>query len=221
MRMGMTGIVVIDRDPVEPCPDIALHFYHQAARVDSEVYEFDSIFCRDDDPELVPVVSAALKERPSVCHIFLPVIEDAAAAIPFNAVTLYVAQVRCEGARTGPGFHARNVHLDRHAPHLPGAETARIANRVRNGAAPASDPAAFEPGAELRRTEACGGFADITARALDGSASAVPDLAKARREVVTGAHWQAGPMYDSHSPDDSGNAYNVVCPKSRHEHTEK
>ena len=62
MDMGMAGIVVIDRHPIESRAKVGLDAAHQIAGVFGEVGKIGGIFWRNDKAELVAIVLAAVKE---------------------------------------------------------------------------------------------------------------------------------------------------------------
>ena len=94
MRVRMTGIVVIYGDPVETPPGIALHLRHELARCRLEVAHARTVFRRDDDPELVRVVFAALQEVRRINAFRVAVIEQTACPVPARAVALEVTDMR-------------------------------------------------------------------------------------------------------------------------------
>ena len=59
--VGVVGVPVVDRDPVELRAEVRFHARHQVARVALKVADLRRVLGRDDEPELVPVV---LDSRP-------------------------------------------------------------------------------------------------------------------------------------------------------------
>ena len=66
MRMGMAGIEVIDRGPVEPRSQIALDLFHPAPDQRLQILIFRAVFGRDNEAELVPITAAAAPITPRV-----------------------------------------------------------------------------------------------------------------------------------------------------------
>ena len=93
MHMGMAGVVVIDRDPIEPRAEVGFHPAHEVAGIGREVREFRTVLGRDDEAELVAVVLAAIEEGVAIGAIIGGGIELAALAVAGRAVTLDVAQM--------------------------------------------------------------------------------------------------------------------------------
>ena len=55
MAVRMAGVEVIDRDPVEPRPEVFLRLLHQAPDQRLQILIFRAILGCDDEPELVAV----------------------------------------------------------------------------------------------------------------------------------------------------------------------
>jgi len=81
MDMGMAGVVVIDRDPIEPCAEIGFDLGQEVARIGREVGKISAVFGRDDEAELVAIVGAALDEGRAVGAVLAGRIELAAIAV--------------------------------------------------------------------------------------------------------------------------------------------
>jgi hypothetical protein len=64
MHMVIVGVPMIDRDPVEPGAEIALHLADEVPGESLEVSHLGSILRPDDEPEMMSVVQAAARE----CH---------------------------------------------------------------------------------------------------------------------------------------------------------
>ena len=69
MGMGMAGVVVIDRHPIQAGPQIGFHAGHQLAHERLEVGILAGIFRRDDEAELVAVLATALQEVLAICPV--------------------------------------------------------------------------------------------------------------------------------------------------------
>ena len=94
MDVGMAGVEMVDRHPVEPGAEILLDLGHQVAREASEIVERDPILGRDDEAETVAIVLATREEGITVGATLARRIELASLAIPRGAVALDVAQMR-------------------------------------------------------------------------------------------------------------------------------
>jgi hypothetical protein len=85
VHVRLTGVPVIDGDPVEPRVEIAFHLSDQLARKALEVGEIHGVLRRYDEAEVVPVILAALGEGTGISLFglgteqagFLPVTGDA------------------------------------------------------------------------------------------------------------------------------------------------
>jgi len=62
----MLGVPVIDRHPVDLCPEVARHLTREIARKGAKVGELRSVVGRDDEAEMVPVALASLGEAARV-----------------------------------------------------------------------------------------------------------------------------------------------------------
>src|SRR5690606_34743699 len=93
MHMGMAGVVVVDGHPIEFRAKVGLDLAHQVARVRCQVHEVCAVCRRDDEPELVPIIRAALDEGVTISAVLGGGIELAALATARRAVTLDVAQM--------------------------------------------------------------------------------------------------------------------------------
>ena len=122
VRVRMTGVAMVDRDPVQPGPEIRLHLCHQAARQRLEIVIFGAILRRDDEPELMAIPLTASKEGLSVCTILVAAVELAWRAVPSNAIALDVAKVG-PGRGKAPPAEADQPRLDdgtpRSKPYMP------------------------------------------------------------------------------------------------------
>jgi hypothetical protein len=67
----VTSVVVIDRDPVEPRPEVSFHLFHQIAGGLARVGEVHAVLGRNDEAELVPVIASPIEESTAVLHVTL------------------------------------------------------------------------------------------------------------------------------------------------------
>ena len=186
MHMRIIGIPVIDRDPVDWRAEIAGHVVHQLARERAQVSELGRIFWRDDKPEMVSVIRAALRECLAIGIVPAGIEQLAALVVARHAIALKVGDVKRK--RRGPEPRALVTHdarFDHHTALIrrtPGAQRGRSASTIssRPGrlAAPASERRC--PGA-ARRLEH---LADERGGLAAGRHALVPRSAGADLEVV-------------------------------------
>ncbi len=159
----VSGVVVIDRDPVELGAEVGFHLLHQIAGGLARVGQLHPVLGRDDEAELVAILSAPFDERPAVLHVALGRIDLSLLAVARHAVAFEVAQMRvhrlgadelpsARGAALRVELHDASLH--RHPPR-PRARTAPVPaprapalerQRRRNAPAPRIEPAASLPG---------------------------------------------------------------------------
>jgi len=94
MAVGVAGVEVIDRHPIEPGAKVGLHLAHHVAREAAKVRQSVAVLGCDDEAEAVPVLRAPLHEGRTVGTVGVRPIELAALAVARGAVPLQVAQVR-------------------------------------------------------------------------------------------------------------------------------
>ena len=161
MGVWVSGVVVIDRDPVELRPQVGFHLLHQIARGLARVGQLHPVLGRDDEAELMAILAAPVEEGAAVLHVALAGIDLALLAVAGHAVAFEVTQVRVHrlGADELPPARCSALRIElyhaslhRHAA-CPGARTARvpapgapILERHRRRSAPT---ARIEPAASL------------------------------------------------------------------------
>src|ERR1700691_3775930 len=67
--MGVVGVPMVDRHPVELRAEVLLDVSHQLAGKGLEVPELGAVFGRDDESEVMAVIFAVLGEGSFVCCI--------------------------------------------------------------------------------------------------------------------------------------------------------
>ena len=112
----MAGIVVVGGDPVEPASGVALHPRHELPDDGLQIAQGDTVFGRDNDPELMTVVFAPREEGSGVGLVTLAVIELAPLPAALDAVALEIAQMGAEEAGAGPA-RPGDVHFHDHPAH--------------------------------------------------------------------------------------------------------
>jgi hypothetical protein len=166
MGVGVAGVVVIDRDPVEFRPEVGFHLGHQTTGRLARVGQLRAVLGRDDETELMAIISTPVQESAAILHIALGGIDLALRAILGHAIPFEVTQVRVHrlGADKLPpaGSSALRVELHharlhRH-PSRPRARPAPVpaprtsileAQRRCRAPAPRVEPAASLPGTRI------------------------------------------------------------------------
>jgi hypothetical protein len=108
--MGMLGIPVIDRDPVEPRTKIARGLMHEFAGKAPQAFQLARIIRRDNEPEMMPVAFAALSESPAVCIVPGNIEEFAGRSIAGDAVPLEITDMGSQ--RPGRSHPTHDTRLD-------------------------------------------------------------------------------------------------------------
>ncbi|MNS99077.1 hypothetical protein D3C72_1334650 [compost metagenome] len=91
--VGMGGVPMIDRNPVEPRVQVPLDIAHEIAGIGAKVSEFGSVLRRDDEAEMMTVIPGPLRESRGVGRV-APSIEEASRfAVPGHAVSLEIGDV--------------------------------------------------------------------------------------------------------------------------------
>ncbi len=114
MDVRMLGVVVLDRDPVEPRSEILLGVGHQVAGERLEVGHVGRVLGRDDEAEVVAIVDTALGKGAPIGLVVLGVEQAAGSAVFGDAVALQVGDMGRERrrARAVPD----DARLDGHEP---------------------------------------------------------------------------------------------------------
>ena len=82
MAMGMAGVEVVDRDPVELRSEVCLHLLHHVAGEGAKVGKLIAVFGRDDESELMPVLASALQKRAPVRRVSSPLRKASLSLLP-------------------------------------------------------------------------------------------------------------------------------------------
>src|SRR6202011_4925903 len=96
--VGVAGVEMVDRDPVEPGAEVLLHLPHQVAGEGAQIRELVAILRSDDEAELMAVLSAALREGAPVGPVSVGTVQPAALAIAGRTVALEIADMGIGGA---------------------------------------------------------------------------------------------------------------------------
>ncbi len=93
MDMGMAGVEVIHRHPIELRSQVSFDLAYEVAGEAREVAELRAVLRRDDDAKLVAVVLAAIEEGIAVGPVLRRRIQPAALAIARGAVALNITEM--------------------------------------------------------------------------------------------------------------------------------
>ena len=93
MDVRVVGVPVIDGHPIEPRAEIDLHLLGQIAREGLEVGHLAGILGRDDEPEMMPVVLAPLREGRAIGTVAAGIEHLGPLATPGDAVALQVRKM--------------------------------------------------------------------------------------------------------------------------------
>src|SRR6266851_798513 len=96
MGVGMAGVVMIDRDPVELRPKVGFHLLHQIAGGLAQVGQLHTVLGRDDEAELVAVRAAPVEECTAILHVALARIDLALLAVLCHTIPFEITQVRVD-----------------------------------------------------------------------------------------------------------------------------
>src|SRR5882757_8375896 len=111
MNMGMAGIKMVHRDPIELRSQVTFAFAHEVAGEAREITEAHTVLRRDDDAKLVAIVLAAIEEGIAVGPVLRRRIQPAALAIARGAVALNITQMSGSAAvLAGGAYRARFDH---------------------------------------------------------------------------------------------------------------
>jgi hypothetical protein len=89
----MAGVEVIDRHPIELRPQILFHARHQPPGQGLEILIAIAILGRDDEAELMAILSPLFEKGLAIHHILIASVELPALALACSAVPLKIAQV--------------------------------------------------------------------------------------------------------------------------------
>ena len=62
MDVRIVGVPVINRDPIQPRPEVVLHMLDEVTSKGSKVLHLGCFLGTDDEPEMMPVITGALGE---------------------------------------------------------------------------------------------------------------------------------------------------------------
>src|SRR5450631_1561816 len=139
MCVRVSGVVVIDRDPVELGSEVAFHLLHQITGGLARVGQLSTVLGRDDEAELMPVIAAPVQESAAIFNIALGRIDLALRTILRYAISFEVTQMRvhCPGADKLPSADGSALRVELHHAGLH-----RHPSRARPHPAPVPAPSA-------------------------------------------------------------------------------
>ena len=117
MDMGVVGVPMIDRDPVEPRSEVALRVPHELAREGPKVGKLARVLRRDCEPEMMPVLFAPFGESLRVGVVGGGVEHPGVRAVAGDAVALEVGDMLRE--RRGTKSAATVAHDPGHDDDAP------------------------------------------------------------------------------------------------------
>jgi hypothetical protein len=91
--VGMAGVVMVDRDPIEASIKIQFHLAHEVTGEAAEVSHFGCILGCDDEPKLMAIFAAALHKRLAIGLVLERRIGLALFTIPRNPIPFEVAKM--------------------------------------------------------------------------------------------------------------------------------
>ena len=117
MSVRVTGVVMIDRDPIEGGVNVPLHLSHEPTREGLQVAECDAILGANDEPELMAVLSGALGEILCVNLLLQRRVGMPALTVQCDAFPLQIAQM----GGNGLALNALELHYSRLDDHATGS----------------------------------------------------------------------------------------------------
>jgi hypothetical protein len=98
-QMGLAGIEMIGRHPIEPGAEVGFHLPHQVADEWFEVGDFPRVLRCHDEAKLVAIAFTSLSESLGIGAIVTFIVELAGITLARDAVALDVAQMGLHLAR--------------------------------------------------------------------------------------------------------------------------
>src|SRR5688500_6318588 len=89
----MASVVVVNRNPIEFCPEVMLHLGHETAGQCLAIGFIHGVFRRDDEEELMTVSIGAVEELSAVAPILSGVVEIARHPFSRHAIPLQITKV--------------------------------------------------------------------------------------------------------------------------------
>jgi hypothetical protein len=115
VAVGVAGVEVVDRDPIEPGVKILFHLPHHVAGEGAQVGEPIAILGGNDEAELVAIPTAAFGERLAIGRVGLGAVEPTALVVPGRPLALQVANMGV--GRPAAHLQAHDARLDHDPAH--------------------------------------------------------------------------------------------------------
>ncbi len=103
MGVGVIGVPVVHRHPVQLGTQVLFHPLHQVAGIAVQVFQVRRILGRDNEAELVAILLTALLEISQIGIITQSAVGPSRFSIPAHPFALDIAQVGDRGTRPGLG----------------------------------------------------------------------------------------------------------------------
>ena len=130
--MGMLGVPVVDRDPIEPRTKITRGLMHEFAGKAPQAFQLARVIRRDNEPEMMPIAVTAFGESPAVCIVPGSIEKFAGRSIAGDPVPLEITDMGPQRARRPHPTH--DTRLDHGAAGAIAEESCR--GKARRAAAP-------------------------------------------------------------------------------------
>ncbi|KMZ13524.1 VirD2 components relaxase [Candidatus Burkholderia humilis] len=101
VRVGIVGVPVIDRHPLQPGSQIGFHPRHEVTGVGPQIVQRGTVLGRHDEAEMMPIVDAASLEAVEIRCIGLRSIGPSRITVAAHAVALDIAEMLGEGLGAG------------------------------------------------------------------------------------------------------------------------
>ena len=101
VSMGIIGIPVIHRDPIQARAEVALQLAHEFPSEALQILELGRILGSQDKPELMPVATAALRELSAIDRIARARVHPSGLPLASHAVAFDITQMVDAGSAAG------------------------------------------------------------------------------------------------------------------------
>ncbi len=118
MDVGILGIPVIHRHPIESGTEISLCLSHQISGKSLQIGQLVSVVWGDDEAEVMAIVLAPFCEGPMMGLVVLRIEDPSGRAVPPDAVATQIPEVSCK--RRSPSAMPDHPRLDHGATRTRG-----------------------------------------------------------------------------------------------------
>src|SRR5690606_35282403 len=101
MDMGMLGVPVIDRHPVEPGAEILFHLPGQIAGKGFEVRHVEGVVGRDDEAEMMPVPATPFGRGAAIRRVDVRPEQPRLLPVPGDAIASQIIEMRAKRRLAG------------------------------------------------------------------------------------------------------------------------